>query len=175
MRTIILVYGAIAGIIVVALFQLTIASGIEGGTLGMVVGFLSMFIAMSMVFVGVRKYRDDHLGGVIRFGRALGVGLGIAGVASLFYVLGWEIYLWATDYRFMDQYVAQAVAGMRESGASAAEIAAFRAEMAGMADLYRNPLTRMLITLTEIAPVAIVVPLLSAALLRRPGFMPAKA
>jgi hypothetical protein len=174
MQKIILVYGAIAGVIVVALFQLTFAVGIEGGTLGMVVGFLSMFIAMSMVFVGVRKYRDEHLGGAIRFWKALGVGLGIAGVASLFYVVGWEIYMWATDYTFMDQYMAQAADNMRASGASAAEIARFQADSASMVEMYKNPIMRMGFTLMEISPVALLVPFVSAGLLSRPGFMPAR-
>lgn len=170
MQRIVLVYGAIAGVILVALFQLTLLVGVHS----MVLGFLSMFIALSMVFVGTRKYRDEHKGGVIRFWPAFGVGLGIAGVASVIYVLGWEAYLAATDYRFMGEYTAMTLAEMQASGASAAELAAFRTEMAGFAEMYRNPLLRMLLTLTEIAPVALIVPLVSAALLRNPRFLPAR-
>ena len=74
----------------------------------------------------------------------------------------------------MTDYMASALAQKQASGASAAEIAAFKAEMDGFAEMYANPLLRVLITLSEIAPVALVVPLLSAALLRNPRFLPVK-
>lgn len=174
MRRIILVYGVIAGTIEITLLALSMSLASDHGVLGMVLGYLSMLISMSLIFVGVRKYRDDHLGGVIGFGRALGVGLGIAAIACLFYVIGWEIYMWATDNRFMAEYMASALREKQASGASEAEVAAFKAEMAEFSEMYANPVLRMLITLSEIAPVALLVPLVSAALLRRPGFLPAR-
>jgi hypothetical protein len=174
MQRIILTYGVIAGTIELALLALSMGLIGEHGSMGMVLGYLSMLIAMSLVFVGVKKYRDDHLGGVIRFWKALGVGLGIAGMACLFYVLGWEAYLWSTDYSFMEKFTASELAKLQAAKASAAEIARFKADMQGFAELYANPLSRMLVTLSEISPVAVLVPLISASLLRKPGFMPAK-
>lgn len=175
MQRIILTYGLIAGTIELALLAMSMGLASDHGSLGMVLGYLSMLIALSLVFVGVKKFRDEHLGGVIRFWKALGVGIGIAGIACLFYVIGWEIYMWATDNRFMTEYIASTLAQKQASGASPAEIAAFKAEMDGFMEMYSNPLLRMLITLSEIAPVALIVPLISAALLRNPRFMPAKA
>lgn len=173
MQRIILVYGTLAGVIVIAAMALSMTVG-DHGTLGMVLGFLSMFIALSMVFVGVKRYRDEHLGGAIRFWKALGVGLGISAIGCLFYVLGWEVYMWATDYTFMEKYMQLTVAKMQADGASAAEIAAFNAEATPMVEAYKDPIQRMLITLMEISIVALFVPLVSAALLRNPRFMPAK-
>jgi len=147
----IIVYGVITGLVLEALFLGTMALGAHSGDLGMAVGFLTMFIAMSIIFVGVKRHRDIELGGVIRFWPALGLGLGIALVASTFYMLGWEIYLFATDYAYVDVVI----------------------EM-GFPD-YGNPLYRMPLTLTEIAPVLLIVPLVSAALLRNPRFMPHEA
>jgi hypothetical protein len=174
MQRIILTYGAIAGVIELTLLALAMGLVSDHGGLGMVLGYLSMLIALSLIFVGVKKYRDEHLGGVIRFWKALGVGLGIAGIACLFYVLGWELYMWATDNAFMAEYMAAMLRQKQASGATAAEIAAFKAEMAQAIEWYKNPVLRMLITLSEIAPVALIVPLVSAGLLRNPGFMPAK-
>ena len=48
-------------------------------------------------------------------------------------------------------------------------------EMDGFVQSYENPLVRLLYTLSEIAPVALIVTLIAAALLRRPGFLPARA
>jgi len=172
MQRIILVYGAIAGTIEMVLLVTVMLFGVHGGTLGMVLGYLSMLIALSLVFAGVKKYRDEHLGGVIGLGRAFLVGLGIAGIAALFYVLGWEIYMWATDYTFAQRYVEVAMNAQREKGASPAELAALHKQLQDFVDLYANPLVRMAMTLSEIAPVALIVPLLSALLLSRPSFMP---
>lgn len=175
MKRIIAVYGSIAGVILVIGFEGSIATGLMGmDSSGMVLGYLIMLVALSMVFVGVKKYRDEALGGVIRFGTALGLGAGIAAVASVFYVLGWEAYLYATDYSFMPDYIAATLEAERAAGKSAAEIAALEAQLQGYVEMYANPLTRMAMTLVEIAPVALLAPFVSAALLRNPRFMPGR-
>ncbi|RYD41473.1 MAG: DUF4199 domain-containing protein [Sphingomonadales bacterium] len=173
MGRIIAVYGAIAGVIVIIGMFINITFVADHGAMGMVAGYLSMLVALLFVFIGVKRYRDVNLSGVITFWKALGVGLGIGLVASLFYILGWEAYMWRTGGTFMADYIAQGVEDMRAAGKPAAEIEAFADEMGAMAEQYRNPLFRMALTLTEIFPVALLVSLASAALLRRSSFMPA--
>lgn len=175
MGRIIAVYGLIAGVIVIIGWNIGMALLPEGGTAGMVAGYLSMLVAMSFVFIGVKRYRDNELGGVIRFWPAFGIGLGISAVAALAYVLSWEFYMWKTGYSFMREYTASYMAELKASGASAAEIARQSAEMQAFAKQYEQPLFRMAITLSEIAPVGLLVTLVSAGLLRNSRFMPAKA
>lgn len=169
----ILTYGTIAGLVLVALFYTTFLLTAHAGPYGALLGFTTMFAALSFVFVGVKRYRDNELGGVIRFWPALRLGLGIAMVASVFYVVGWEVYMYMTDYTFMAQYTAIQEDAMRADGASAQAIAAMEREMASFAESYASPPYRMAITLMEISPVVIIVSLVSAALLRNPRFMPA--
>jgi hypothetical protein len=83
--------------------------------------------------------------------------------------------MWKTDYSFMSEYIAGYLKDLKASGASAAEIAKQTAEMRDFARQYENPLFRMLITLSEFAPIGLLVPLITAALLRKSSFMPAKA
>ena len=175
MGRIVLVYGTIAGLTVALLMRIAMMLFPEGGTAGMVVGFASMIVALSFVFVGVKRYRDVELGGVIRFGKAFGVGLGIAAIATCFYVAAWELYLYSTDYSFVDDYTRIALEEARQAGKSAIEIAAMAKELEGFKALYGDPFSRMAITASEISPVAILMPLLSAALLRNSNFMPARA
>jgi hypothetical protein len=175
MGRIIIVYGLIGGAIVAAGMLLAINLVPTGGAAGMVAGYLSMLVALSTVFVGVRKYRDVEGGGVIRFWPAFGIGLAIAGVAGLAYVLAWEIYMYATDYTFARDYAAQYLADMRANGASAAAIAKASAEMEAFAVSYANPLIRMGFTFLEITPVGLLVSLVSAAVLRNPRALPATA
>lgn len=169
------VYGAIGGIIVSVGMLLSITFMHTGGVMGMVVGYLTMLVALSMVFVGVKQYRDAVLGGVIRFSTAFWMGLGISAVAALFYVASWEVYMYLTNYTFMDEYVAKAIADMRDSGAPAAEVAKFTADMEAMKVQYANPMFRMAFTFSEIAPVGLIVSLVSAAILRNSKVLPAQA
>jgi Protein of unknown function (DUF4199) len=175
MGRIILVYGSIAGVIVIAGWTLAMSLGADGGTGGMIAGYLSMLVAFSMIFAGVKRYRDTAQGGVIRFWPALGLGLAIACVASIFYLLSWEVYMAATDYRFMGEYIAQTLEAEKAKGTAPAEIAKMAAEMGEFEKSYANPLFRMAVTFSEIAPVGLLVALVSAALLRNSRFMPAVA
>ena len=110
MGRIIWIYGCIAGIVLASSFAIGYWMGAEIDDHNVFVGYSIMLIALSMIFVGVKQYRDKILGGVIRFWPAFGVGMGIAAVASLFYVIGWEIYMYATDYSFMGAYVESTIA-----------------------------------------------------------------
>lgn len=175
MARIIVVYGIIAGIIVAIGMAIGITLVPHGGAAGMVAGYLSMLIALSMVFVGVRQYRDTVCGGVVKFWPALGIGLGIAAVAGLFYVLAWEVYIALSDQNYIAEYARQTLEDMREAGRPAAEIAATARELREFEAQYAQPLFRMLITFSEIAPVGLLVALVSAALLRNSAFLPAKA
>jgi len=174
MGRIIVVYGVIAGVTVALLMRVAMMLFPEGGTAGMVAGFSSMIIALSFVFVGVKRYRDVELGGVIRFGKALAVGFGIAAIATIFYVAAWELYLYFTNYTFMDEYTRIVIEQAQKAGKSAAEVAALAKEMEGFKELYANPISRWAVTAMEISPIAVLMPVISAALLRNSRFMPAK-
>lgn len=175
MGRIILVYGVIAGVTVALLMRVAMMLFPEGGTGGMVAGFSSMIVALSFVFIGTKRYRDVELGGVIRFGKALAVGFGIAAIATVFYVAAWELYLYFTNYTFMDEYTRIALKQAKEAGKSASEIATLANEMDGFKALYANPISRMAVTATEISPVAILMPIISASLLRNSRFLPASS
>jgi hypothetical protein len=169
-----LVYGGIAGALVVGIISATIAMDLPSHATSMWVGYLVMLAALSLIFVGVKRYRDAECGGVIRFGRAFAVGLGIAAVAALVYVVGWELYLAASGKDFMAEYSAGIIEGMRSEGASQAALHAKAAEMRDLSESYRNPLFRMPLTFVEIFPVGLLVALVSAALLRNPKLLPAR-
>jgi hypothetical protein len=175
MLRIILIYGVIGGFIVavpIAVSWLVTPEGQipENAAL---YGYLSMLLAFTMVFVGIKHYRDKVLGGAIRFLPALGVGLGISAVASLFWVFGWELIL-ATGFDFGGAYMDSVVEAAQARGAPAAEIERIRAETADALALYANPLTRLPITFIEMFPIGAVISLLSAALLRNSRFLPAR-
>jgi hypothetical protein len=170
-----LIYGAIAGAIIVALTGIMMSAGGPQHSTSPLFGYLVMLAALSLIFVGVKRYRDVELGGVIKFGRAFLLGLGIAAVAAAIYVAAWEVVM-ATGVGgdYIAQYVDAYAREMQAGGASAAEVAAMRADMASFQEAYQNPLFRMLITLSEIAPVGLLVALVTALILRNPRVLPAQ-
>lgn len=167
------VYGGMAGAIAIGVITAGLALDLPSHATSLWFGYLVMLVALSLIFVGVKRYRDVECGGVVKFGRALGLGVAIAAVAGLVHVLGWELYLAVSDRDFIADYGALAVQDMRSSGASPAAIQARLAEMQALAVRYRNPLFRIPITFIEIFPVGLLVALVSAALLRNPRLLPA--
>lgn len=177
MQRTILTYGVIAGFVVaIPLFLMgtLMADNPPTGWTGMAIGYLIMLIAFTAIFVGVKRHRDDHNGGVIRFLPAFGMGVAIALIGSLFYVVAWEAVLAVNGGDFIAQMSAKMLEEQRAAGATAGELAAFQAQMAQMQDLYANPLFRVLITLTEVLPIGLLVALVAALLLSNPRFMPAQ-
>ena len=164
MSRIILIFGIAAGLIVAVPMCLLVANAEPGSAAtSHFTGYLIMLLALSLVFLGVKRLRDRELGGVIRFVPALLAGLGISAVASVIYVIGWEITLAITDFSFIDTYSNAAVEAARAKGASAAEVEAVVAQMAEFRQQYANPLFRMPVTFIEIFPVGLLV-----SLIRRP-------
>jgi hypothetical protein len=166
-------YGAVAGLIVgIPLFTLAVLmQGQPPLKYGVALGYLTMLIALSAVFVAIKRHRDVDLGGVIRFWPAFGMGLGISAVASLFYVVAWEAALAVTGADFAAEYIKATVAQMQAQGATAEAVAQFTAEMEAFKRQYANPLFRVPMTLAEVFPVGVLVSLVSAALLRNSRFL----
>lgn len=169
MKRILLVNGIIAGVIVSTIMGLTIAYFMQKGSCenGMLIGYTSMVVAFSFIYVGVKNYRDRYLGGGITFGKAFKVGLGIALIGSTIYVITWLILnpLFFPD--FAQMYANSELAAARAAGASEAELAKMSADMAGFIDVYKKPLINALFTYMEILPVGLLISLISAGILKR--------
>jgi hypothetical protein len=169
-----LIYGLLAGLVVAGVIVAGIVAG--GGAFHSVwFGYLVMLVALTFIFVGVKRYRDVEKGGTIKFLPAFYVGLGIALVAGIAYVCVWELYEASTGYAFMDNYVAAMIRDRQTEGASAAELAREVAELNEMRATYANPLFRIPMVFMEIFPVGLIIALISAALLRNPRLLPSRA
>ena len=103
------------------------------------------------------------------------MGLGVSAVAGLFYVVTWEIYFELAGDAFIEGYMAGQIENRRESGATAAELAAYEASLQESMALYAQRWFRMPISFTEIFPVGVLVSLVSAAILRNPRVLPRRA
>jgi len=172
MKKNIVIYGSIAGIFVsiLMLFITNYLSHCEGNVdydTSMLIGYASMLIALSLVFVGIRNYRNKYNGGVISFGKAFKIGLFMVLVASTIYVAAWLIAYFFFIPDFFEKYSAQMLDKLRTGGASQMEIEKQTKEMANLAVMYKNPLYNAAMTYMEILPVGLIVTLISSLILRR--------
>jgi hypothetical protein len=172
MKKNILIYGLIAGAIVSTLMLLSVnyISHCEGNVdfnTSMLIGYASMLLAFSLVFVGIRNYRDKYNGGVISFGKAFKTGMMIVLIASTIYVVAWLIAYFFFIPDFMDKYCTQMIGELKASGASQTEIDKQTKEMATFARMYQNPFFNAMMTYVEILPVGLIVTLISSLILKR--------
>ncbi|MBV9217337.1 MAG: DUF4199 domain-containing protein [Acidobacteria bacterium] len=174
MTRIVLIFGLISGAVSAVLMWIMLAA-MKNNTVehGMLLGYASMIISLSMVFFGVKSYRDNN-GGRISFFKGMQVGILISLICSLCYALSWEVYYRSSGSDFMAQYSAQYIQKMKEKGASDKEIADTQKQMDDMGEMYKNFFVRFAMTLMEIVPVGLIVSIISAALLRRRELLPAQ-
>jgi hypothetical protein len=172
MKKNIIIYGLIAGIIVsfLMLFTVNTMSHCKGNIdydSSMLIGYASMLIAFSLVFVGIRNYRNKYNEGVISFGKAFKIGIMIVLIASTIYVAAWlvDYYYFIPD--FMDKYSVYTLDKLRASGASQVVIDSKTKEMANMVTMLKNPFFHAMMTYCEILPVGLVVTLISSLILKR--------
>jgi len=169
MKKIVIVHGLIAGLIVAAMFMITMGLYHKNGNFegGMLIGYASMLLAFSLIFVAITRYRDKYNNGAVSFGKAFRIGLYITLIASTIYVITWlvDYYVFIPD--FADKYAASMIDKMKTSGASAAKIAATTKEMDSFKEMYKNPVLVVLFTYIEILPVGLLLSLIAALILKR--------
>ena len=163
-----LTFGLIAGAILSVMMLVTIPFHERiGFDRAEVIGYTTMVLAFLLIFFGVRSYRDDVAGGRIGFGRALSVGMLIAVVASICYVVTWQVVYRNFTPNFLADYQAHVLEEARAEGESEDAIARRKAELDEFAELYRNPVVNVGMTFMEPMPVALVIALVSAGVLSR--------
>ncbi len=174
MKKIVLVSGLLASIVIVSIsgLMLLLAGDESSHQYSEWLGYLVMILGLSMIFVGIKQYRDQHSGGVIKFSKGMQVGLLITLVATVCYVLAWEVYMQSADSNFMEDYKQTYIENLQSSGEAPEIIAKKINDMELMAEKYNNPVFRMGITALEIFPVGLIISILSAMLLRNRKILP---
>ena len=168
MRKIVLTFGLIAGGILSIMMLATIPfMDSIGFDRGAVIGYTTMVLAFLLIFFGVRSYRDNVAGGSVGFGRAFTVGSLIAVVASVCYVLTWQIIYYKVAPDFLPKYQAYTIEKARANGESPAAIEKRAADMERFAALYRNPAINVAITFIEPLPIGLLIALVTAGVVRR--------
>lgn len=177
MTKIVLIFGLISGAIAGALMWLLMGF-VNTGALnfdnGMIWGYATMIVAFSLIFFGIKSYRDNN-GGRISFLKGLQVGILISLISAFVYAVCWELYYPKIGDEFMQKYTTYYLDKMKTDGASDAEIETARVEGEQFMELYKKFPVRFSFSLIEILPVGIIVTLVSAAVLRKKELLPSSA
>lgn len=173
MNNSVLKFGLIGGALVTSLMLLGTLVWMGGGqtpdfTLGEIMGYVSMIVSLSVIFFGIKSYRENQLGGSISFGKAFKIGLLITLVASAIYVCSWMIYYSVSEsaQQFPELYKMHQLEKLEAANVAKEEIEKQMADMEAMFEIYKNPFARAGITLMEIFPVGLIITLISSFLLK---------
>jgi hypothetical protein len=169
MKKNILVYGLIMGVVLSIFTVVSINYCYQTGNFdgNATVGYAAMIAVFSFIFVGIRNYRDKFNEGVISFGEAFKMGVGIVFIASTLYVASWLIYYNNFVPDFMDKYSEVTLKKAKDSGVSQAQLDIQIADIQSFKEMYKNPLVAIGITYLEIFPVGLIIALISALILKR--------
>jgi len=171
MKKIILKYGLISGVIIAVLMLTSWAmmQNSEGhSNLGMIIGYASMILSLSMVFLGIRTYRANYTDGSLTFLEAFKVGILISVLAGLVYVASWMVYYSVGGgQEMMADYFNSTVEKLMNSDLDPSKLDKKLKEMDKMQKNYANPLFRAGLTFMEMFPVGLIITVISALILKR--------
>jgi len=165
-------YGAPAGLLIIGMMMTSYTLfGMKSGAGSMAVGFLLMLIFMSLIFFGVKRFRDHEQGGVIKFSKALGLALATAIFTGLVYMLVWEIYVsFFSGQKFMVEYTDMLIEKKAASGITGDALATFVEKTEKMKADYSRRIYRMPMTFLENFSMGFIVAIVSALVLHKPKF-----
>jgi len=169
MKKNVLVYGLISGICVATFMSFSIAycysrDSFDGS---MLLGYTAMLLSFSLIFAGVKNYRDQHKSGLISFGNAFLMSLYMALIASTLYVIGWMIAYYNFFPDFIEKLASYQLSPAKVSQMTPAEVANVREQMETFKQWYATPIGVAGATYMEILPVGLVVSLITALILKR--------
>jgi hypothetical protein len=169
MKRNVLVYGIISGLCVAIFMSFSVAYCYAANSFdgSMLVGYMAMLLSFSVIFVGVKNYRDQHSGGMISFGKALQISLYMTLIASTMYVIGWMIAYYNFFPDFMEKLASYQLSPGKVNQMTPAEVAGVREQMETFRHWYATPVGVAAATYMEILPLGIVVSLITAIILKR--------
>ena len=157
-------YSAIT-ILVLFLFSFFFLEGLSFASQE-VVGYLSMFIALSFVFFGIKSHRDNLKDQKITFRKALGIGLLIVLFPSIVFGLFNAFYVLVLNPDFAEQYFATMSADLATQF-SGAELEAKLEEARVMMEFGASPFWGSLLMGVTVFLLGFIVSLISAVILKR--------
>jgi len=160
-------YGLYGSITICALFLLSWFLGtIFDYSTQEIIGYVSMVVALTFVYFGIKHYRDIENQGVVTFKKGLVIGVLISLVTAFAFGVLDVIYVELLNPDFMAKYYADSAEQLRAS-LPANELEAKLAELEAEKKLFSNPLLSFLMMAVMVFGIGFIISLISALLLKR--------
>ena len=133
-----------------------------------VAGYLTIFLAMIFVFLGIRYFRDEVNGGLLSMGQGLKLGSLIVLFRAIFFGLFDVLYTRVINPNWKNEYYHQSLEELKRT-VPASQFAARQAELDKNMALFENPFFEFLLMAATVFIVGFIVTIISTIALRRKG------
>ena len=167
MRSTIYKYGLRAALVMVGLAAVNftlVSGGKDNYQISEVIGYLTMFLAMVFVFLGIRYYRDHQNQGKVSFAQSLKIGLLIALFPALTFGILDHIYISLINPNFQEEYYQMQV---EKIDADAPDYQAQVDKLQAEREAFANPLVLFLVMTVTVLLIGLVVTIISGLILKR--------
>jgi len=168
MKTTVLKYGTISGLLMAVLlfFSIPIAPKVGFNTVGMIM-FLGKIAAFVPIFFGIREYRQTVGGGLLTFWKGFNAGVLILVVSCFFYAISWVILYYWVSPDFPDKYFQDYMAQLKLHGALPKDIADAQTQFQESKKVLTNPFINAAYAFTDPLQVGLILTLVFAVILRK--------
>ncbi len=164
MKKVILVFGCIIGAILTAnsIVHINLVYSSPDYKANDILGYTTMVLMFSLIYFGLRSYRNNYLDGQITLGKAFKIGALTCLVASTIYVTIGLMYYYLFVPDFLDVYSQYVI-----KNAAPSQVEAITAQMENFKEMYKNPLFAILISYMEVLPIGMLVAFFSALIAKK--------
>ena len=167
MKKVILRYGLLATIVMIAFFFFNFAVGKQDYNLREILGYAAIILSLLFVYFGIRQYRDKVNGGVLSFGQGLKVGMLIVLLPAIAFGLFDLVYVAYIDPNFFEEYTAYHLASIKSSLPPAEYEIQSKKMMEELAFFKNNPLIQFIVMAATVLIVGLIITIISSLILRR--------
>lgn len=162
-------YGLIGGAILVIAFTLPflIWGEVTDYTMGEIIGYTSMILAMVTVFFAIKTYRDKFSGGKISFFQGVGIGAYVSIIAGIIFgIYSFILYAYVMP-DFAEKYYNYPIEELKKNNAPQEEIDKMIKQIAEYPAWMKSPVFNGFVMCITVFAIGLFITLIAAAVLKR--------
>jgi len=161
-------YGIYATLLIVALGGINyfIVAKYADHSLQEVAGYLTMFLSMIFVFLGIRHYRDQINGGSLSFGQGMKIGVLIVLIPAVCFGFFDLLYTQVLNPGWVDEYY-KIMIDQLKANTPADQLTVKLKEMEQQKEFFSNPVLLFLVMAATVFIIGLLVTIISSIALRR--------
>lgn len=167
MKTTVVKFGIYSSALLIILFSLEfLFEGTMDFSTSEIFGYVSIILALSFVYFGIRSYRDNVNNGLVSFFKAIKIGLIITLLASITFGLINVVYTEIINPDFINEYYAYSIEKLRDTLPEAE----FQTKLKGLEsqkEMFANPFVNFSVMSLTVFIIGFIISLISGLILQR--------